>query len=322
MRRAEQSDSNWTEPTLLLGWNAFEHVATTEEGTETERADTSAVLSWLEDGLQQANRVLRVSPENPEALELRGYLNVLKNRWSGTDAPPDLLHQAQSDLENAVSTNEVLPRAWLALRSIYLDQGNFEAASHATKMARDADAWEQDVEAAVDDAMFDALNQDDTGKATNNCEFGRQYYPSSPTFIQCQLTILGWTGASTEQIDSAWQLLEDVERYEQTGRLGADWQLRRILVAAVVARAGKADSARAIFNTARAGLNLVGQSPAWDHYEAWIEHLLGNTQGALLLLRRYLRANPLNRQFVRQERWFIELRGDPEFTTITAPPEP
>jgi tetratricopeptide (TPR) repeat protein len=321
LQLAARSDPDWSVPIILQGWNDVERVGTTEEGTAVQRADTAVVLEWIEDGLQEVNRLLSSETNNPEALELRGYLRVLRLRWSGGDGATDLLRQAQSDLESAVSRNENLPRAWLSLRSIYQDQGDFEAASHATRMARNADAWERDVEAAVDDAIFDALGRDDSEEATENCEFGRRFYPSNPRFIQCELTILGWTGGSPSQIEQAWRLLEQVERHEQGGLLAADWQLRRILVAAVAARAGLADSSRSIVNAARAGRAPEGRSPAWDHYEAWIEHLLGNTQKALRLLSRYLQANPLARQFVRQERWFRDLRDDPEFVALTSIPD-
>jgi predicted Zn-dependent protease len=118
----------------------------------------------------------------------------------------------------------------------------------------------------------------------------------------------------------AWQRLRESEARDQANLLAAGWGTRRLLVAAVAARAGLSDSALAIVSRVRADAPANVPSDQLDYGEAHVQTILGRIDRALPLLEQYLRANPAMRGQVRNSPWFAAMRTDPRFLALTTPP--
>jgi hypothetical protein len=89
----------------------------------------------------------------------------------------------------------------------------------------------------------------------------------------------------------------------------------KMYTAAVLARAGAADSARAVAADARRGAPPE-LAPFLDYIEAYVQLQLRNRTSAIGLLRSFLIAAPEWRALVGRDPWFDALRGDPRFERI------
>jgi predicted Zn-dependent protease len=91
-------------------------------------------------------------------------------------------------------------------------------------------------------------------------------------------------------------------------------------VAAVLARAGLADSSRAVIRLARA--TAPREDPWLDYREANARVQLGEPERAIRLLERFLDAIPARRSYVAEDWWWKPLREHPEFRAIVEQTEP
>jgi hypothetical protein len=89
-------------------------------------------------------------------------------------------------------------------------------------------------------------------------------------------------------------------------------------VAAVVARAGLPDSARAVAHRSRA--LAPGENPPLDNREANVHLQLGNTAEAIRLLGLYLDARPDRRAYTARDWWYEPLWNEPAFQALVRGP--
>ncbi len=85
-------------------------------------------------------------------------------------------------------------------------------------------------------------------------------------------------------------------------------------LAAVHARAGQPDSARAIIRQARSLHSSA--DPEIYYYEANARLRLNEPDEALRLLQTYLEKSPTSRDYLAQDWWWEELRDDPRFQAL------
>ena len=88
-----------------------------------------------------------------------------------------------------------------------------------------------------------------------------------------------------------------------------------MMVAAVLARAGMSDSARAVIRRMHAELS---DRPSANQAEAYIHVLLGEQEDALRLLSLQLAASPNDRAVIANHPWFQKLRDNPRFAALIA----
>ncbi len=89
-------------------------------------------------------------------------------------------------------------------------------------------------------------------------------------------------------------------------------------VAAVLARGGNPDSARAVIRGGRA--IAVADDPWLDYREAHARLQLGEQEEAMRLLGRFLDAMPDRRAYLAKDWWFRSLRGDSAFRALVGEP--
>ncbi len=319
---ASRADPEWPRPEIVQGRILLQRVAITERATVTGRlaeSDTASVMEWIRAAASRAENALALGGAESEALEIEGGARLQEWRWTSPPRPDSLLDLARVPLLAATREDPGRARAWLDLSTIYQYQGDFAEGRRATQNAIHADAWLEETQRAIIREMFDALREGEVRTATDDCRFGEENFPRNPDFLQCRLVLLGWQGTQPRDVAAAWELLGRVEAHPNAARITTGgWQYRRIMVAAVAARAGMPDSARAIVDRTRAPPWGSQVDPHWLFYEAWVEALSGRHATALQLLERYLEYQPTYRSYVRDHPWFEMLRTDPRFLELTA----
>jgi TolB-like protein/tetratricopeptide (TPR) repeat protein len=323
--RAHRLDPNWIVPIVDRGWLAYSFAFITPAfiPREWERATESGVgqpdaslVHWVLRGIEYADSALRRSSDSPEALALRGGLRYRLAIFSPNTRADTLMPLAEADLRMALSSRPDFANAWFALGDLYYQQGRFSEADRALRTAYDADAFLSEVRSVIATLFFASLHREHFDDARSWCRMGLKRFAGDPRFADCELSLLGRTGRGKEDVRRSWGLVNRVERGDSVGMLAPLWGYRRMMVAAVLARSGMEDSARAVLAQSRKDLprHPASSDPGWD--EAYVYLLLGDRDTAVKVLARRLAAEPYERGFVARSPWYRELRADPRFLAL------
>ena len=311
LARAEAFDPAWVEPVLLRGWLAAERASLLGVGSGAPRP------FWIRVGLEHAERALARRPAYPPALELQGTL--LAKQWLLTQAGggAGAVDAAERDLRAAaVPANPSQGRAWSALSQLLQARGKVAEANLAAERAYRADAFLRDAAEIVYRLYYTSSDLDRQADALRWCSEGRARFPGDWRFAYCQLAMLLWPGGERPDVDRAWGLVADLERLSTPADRAAYTPRWHLLVAGVLARAGRPDSARAVIGRSRAA---APNDPEMDYNEAVARTLLGERARALSLLGSYLKAMPQVRDYLGADPAFRGLRDDPRFQALIRP---
>ena len=311
LARAEAYDPAWVEPVLLRGWLAAERASLLGVGSGAPRP------FWIRVGLEHAERALARRPAYPPALELQGTL--LAKQWLLTQAGggAGAVDAAERDLRAAaVPANPSQGRAWSALSQLLQARGKVAEANLAAERAYRADAFLRDAAEIVYRLYYTSSDLDRQADALRWCSEGRARFPGDWRFAYCQLAMLLWPGGERPDADRAWGLVADLERLSTPADRAAYTPRWHLLVAGVLARAGRPDSARAVIGRSRAA---APNDPEMDYNEAVARTLLGERARALSLLGSYLKAMPQVRDYLGADPAFRGLRDDPRFQALIRP---
>jgi len=322
LMRAASLDTRWAAPyvasgRLLLQRAGFEENAVLRTPGGADPATTPEALR--QGAVERAELALARDPSDDQARYLRGRARLDLWRTARPVAPDSLRAAAEADLRAVTARRRDRAEAWNDLSFLLQLTGNYEGSRLAAETALTADAFLRSAEAIVSRLHFTSLASGRVDDARMWCVRGQTRYPRDPRFWGCELTTLGWTGRTPADVARAWQLLRDSEARDTSNLLAAAWGTRRLLVAAVAARAGLADSARAMVAAVRQNAPGIVAADQLDYGEAHVSALLGDTARALPLLARYLRANPALRGQVRNSPWFLSLRTNAAFIDLTLP---
>jgi hypothetical protein len=156
----------------------------------------------------------------------------------------------------------------------------------------------------------------DDADAGHWCDEIRRRQPNEWASAYCDLILLGWSSTGSPDPRKALLLLENFGREDPPPLRDAMLPQMQILTAAVFARAGQPDSARAMLARARAG---GSKNPELLWLEAAVRVLLSEHDHAVELLRDYFRMNPAARPRIVNGRMFRPLRDEPGFRAAAAP---
>jgi serine/threonine-protein kinase len=320
--RAARLDPHWAAPVIERGKLALMR-ATAERGAAFNAGmaiapDSITPAALRQDALRFAAEALRRSPGDPDALYLRGKARA--ELWAASAAGPDSLRlAAEADFRAAVNRRRDMADAWNDLSVLLLATGDYSGAFEAANNALKADAFLRSAPVVMSRLLFTSLASGRTDDARAWCETGKSRHPRDPRFWGCDLTILGWTGTRRADVATAWRNLAAAEARDSSNLLATGWGTRRLLVAAIAARAGMRDSALAIVRLVRSATPPRGAASAQaDYGEAYVQTLLGNRDKAVPLLERYLAENPALRRQVAKSPWFTPLHGDQRFIALTS----
>jgi len=323
LEEIQHMDPRWTTPIVQQGGLALVEASVAEGSGSPDREPgkepARSKVDWLRNGLVHAERALSLAPGDPSALAVRGRLRY--RLWEEVfSTEPDTLAAAEEDLRTAVTKEPQLAVAWYTLSELYRYSGRLHESYQAAREGHKSEVF-LDVDEALGvvlNLFFASLNLERYDDASGWCRLGQERYLTHTNFADCDLRILGWSGRGTADIDQAWAALFRIEADAQIDKSDIMWQNRRALVAAVVARTGLADSAKAILDQATRGIKDPDLLSAVAYDQAYIWLLLGDSTQALRLLTIYLRANPASRSYVAGAPWFYSLHSDPRFEALVA----
>ncbi|UCC48856.1 MAG: tetratricopeptide repeat protein, partial [Gemmatimonadota bacterium] len=211
----------------------------------------------------------------------------------------------------ATTSDPRLVQAWLSLSEVYEWRGSLSEADMALENAAEADPFALADEDLLVRAYRIAINRLDLDKARDRCTAGQLY--EHPSLRECELNLLAHTGESEEDVQRAWTELARLDSLAPTQQWSAQ---RRFFVAAVLARAGRPDSAVNVMHRARERVADENELANLMMMEAWVRTLIGDLDGAVELLDRYLRQMPAELDKVAGHSWFRALHDHPGFRAL------
>jgi serine/threonine-protein kinase len=315
---AVQSDRAWSAPVVLRSRVAYRQSRLAVD-------DPLAARPRIDDGIALAGAALALDSSDADALELRGNLRYWKwlLRLEQQAAAADrLLADARADLEASTRLQPLQAGAWGSLSHLYYQTSEMTDVLLAARRAYEADAWLENAATIVDRLFLAAYDLEQVADAEHWCQEGVRRFPSDGRFVLCRLYLMTMRGQPAD-VDRAWALAgSDAVRHDAASGAG-DYRRReaRMVTAAILARAGLRDSARAVVATARAGTDL---DPSRDlqHLEAFVQMQLADRNAALRALKVFLAANPEVREDLAADPgwWFRDLADDPGFRLLVGDP--
>jgi len=311
---AQRLDSRWPKVPVLRA-NAMYAKATQLAKQPTQMAEV------IDNGLAHAEQALRLQPNNPDALEIKGRL--LYHRYKRrVDTDPTrierLLPEAESNLQKAVELNKGQAGAWETLSSLYYAKPDIQAANTAALNAFRADAYLSSAKLILKRLFWTSHDLEQFPEALKYCDEGRRRYPTDPEFTACRLWMYT-TRYERPNVDSAWGYRERFVALTPEKRRAYAQKLGDILVAGALARAGLPDSARHVLLRARA---TPEEDPdrELEGNEAVIRVILGDHDEAVRLIADYLTVKPGHRKgfATRTGWWWRDIQGNPKFKALIA----
>jgi TolB-like protein len=307
--RAERTDPAWIEPHLLRGWVARLRAAVAFNPASRDRQE---VASALADGVAHADAALELRRGDPRALELKGVLL----HWTGLMVPPAdtaeaaaLRGRAETELRAAVAADAGRARAWSALSSLLYGRGDYGEARITGERALAADAYLDDWENILARLFLISFEDGDDATAGKWCDELTLRAAGRWTAAHCALMRLGWDERRRPDIDSAWAVLHRIDPAESPQMLAEIEPRLRMIVAAVIARAGLPDSARAVLQRAEAAAGAHDVEALQVAAAAYL--MLGDASRAAALLEDYLQAWPARQAMLANSRRFAALHDVP-----------
>ena len=315
---AEKLDPTWVALPVERGWLAY-HQTDLIPDFDKDHYD-----KWTERGLVHADRALKVKPDDPDGLELRGTLNYF--RWL-LNLEPDpakartLIAGVEADLRAAVTAKPGAARAWSLLSHLLIGQGQTAEAKLAALRSYEADPYLSSAKQTLYRLFSTSYDSEDRVEAGHWCDEGYRRFPEYYRFTECQLSLLGMPGGDKPDIPKVWELQGQFVRVTPANRRPFHTLYGQMLVGMALVRAELPDSARAVALRSRGNVTI---DPTHDlaYYEAQLRAQLGDRDEAFRLLGVYLAANPQRRDgLARDDTWTMrDLRSDPRFATVVGTP--
>jgi serine/threonine-protein kinase len=317
LESTESLDPRWAAPVVLRGTLAYRRARLV---TDRLRAST-----WIETGMQHAQRALALDPRDADAVELRGTLRYL--RWLLSLEPDPtraaaLLRDAEADLRTAVSISPSNASAWSTLSHLEYQKPDLTEAKLAAQRAYEEDAYLAVAPDIVWRLYTTSYDLEDVAGAAQWCAEGRKRFPDNPRFVECRIWLMSASGSRPDVV-GAWEFGDSLHRMLEPRAWGAQWREIHLAIAAAIARAALvdsanrailADSARRVVVRARADRT---QDPDGEllGLQAFVSVLLGDRDEAFRSLKEYFAINPSHRAlFARTSSWWWRpLRADPRF---------
>ncbi len=307
---AQRADGAWTAPAVLRGHIAFRR--------SRVAASLDDLVHWVEVGLGRVAPALTVDPNDAKALEVRGTLKYwlwLQNVEPDPERSDALFNAARADLERAVELDPELASAHASLSHLYLNAPDEAAAVLAARRAYEEDAYLENADAVVWRLVTSSYNLEQFTEMARWCDIGRKRFPDNYRFVGGELQLMT-TPAADPDVPRAWSLLATLDSLAPPYQAQFEHIRGEIEIGGVLARAGLADSARAVI--ARADHDLSPDlDPQRDLYrmEAYMLTLVGDYDRAIDLLK--LDAALHTGSTFEQHWWWRELRSQPRWRELS-----
>jgi eukaryotic-like serine/threonine-protein kinase len=313
LARAASLDPRWPTPVLERGRLAFRQLDLIGSFDKPRYAD------WISKGIEFTEQALKIEPNDPDALELRGALRYYRwvfNLEPDQSAAAKLREGAEQDLRAAVAANPNAAFAWTLLSHMLMGQSQTAEAKLAAQRSYEADPYLTSAKQTVWRLFQASLDLEDAAEAQHWCQEGGRRFPDYDRFTECQLWLFALKDTKPD-VPKAWQLLENYVKLEPPNARAFKRLYGQMLVAMALARAGLKDSARAVAVRSRADAS-IDQTRDLAQLEAVVRTLVGDRDEAVRQLSVYLAANPQMREGMARDEtwWWRDLRDDPKFRSL------
>ncbi len=311
---AEELDPDWAAPSVGRA------IFASRWGALSAPEDPVEGRAYLELAREHAEEALRKDPRSAWGHYVRGgiaYIGWQVGLHGTEDERAAAFTRARADLEESVSLDPELAIAWRLLSELYSQIPDQVQANIAAQRALDADAFLRQADDVVYTLYATSYDLEQFGRAIQYCEQGAARFPSDPRFVQCRLWLMAAPRALEPDPDRGWALVEEhVDLLPETARR----EMRvedEMIMGQILARAGLADSARAVVDRARPGPELDPTRQILG-LEALVHLALGDQETALDRLRTYLTASPEHRAGWRWSAhwWWRPLQDNGEFRRL------
>ena len=269
-------------------------------------------LAQLDTGLRIAATALARHSANAAALGTRGELRYLRVFYGAAgDGANALLDSARSDLLTATAEDNHLATAWSALSAVYRLADDLRGSVGAARQALASDAYLRSVPTATSKLILALLYSGETAEARRLCGAAQRQYPAHPELSTCELAILAYTGSTTADVKRMWELVAENERAGPWVSVNGISPIARYWAAAVIARAGMPDSAKAVTNRTR---RITAESRVADDYwsiEAFARLVAADTAAAIDILGGAVDTRRATPMLIVSFPEFAALRQDP-----------
>ncbi|PYP74012.1 MAG: hypothetical protein DMD41_03290 [Gemmatimonadetes bacterium] len=308
---AERADGKWLEPVVQRARAAYQRSRLEREPRQVDK--------WMQLGLRHAQRAWDADSSSPDALEIRGtirFARFLQGLEPDAAAADRLLATARADLEAATRLNPAQVGAWTVLSRLYYQTRDLPEANHAARTAYERDAYLAAADVILARLFFTSYDLEQFVPARDWCNKGRVRFPANPRFVECQLMLLSTTVTDVD-VGSAWRLADSVAKLTPERDRARTRLLEQIWVAAVLARARLADSARHVLERSKGDADVDPQGELLG-YQAFVYTMLGDKEEALRLLEQYFVAFPKHREGFRKNVhwWWRGLQNDSRFKAL------
>jgi TolB-like protein/tRNA A-37 threonylcarbamoyl transferase component Bud32 len=313
LRGAESRDARWADAPAQLA-------ALSVRRARAARANRETAATLLDSGIAQADRALALEPRHADALEMRGtaHFTRIALRVVEGDAARVALDSAEQDLLAAVRRQPTQATAWATLSNLYYRKPDVAEAKNAAMRAYLADAYLSAADVILTRLFWTNYDQELFAEAKRWCDEGRRRFPVRSFFRECELWLQTAPKGVTIDPDRAWALRDSMTALASPRSRPADARRAEILVAASLARAGLADSARRVLLRAREGAAQVDPDRDLVGNEAVVRVILGDRAEAVRLIKEYLTVHPDHRAGFASGTgwWWRDLQSDPEFRRL------
>lgn len=311
LARAESLDPRWVEPVVARAMLAYYGGRLALSRGERDLTPVYA------QGLAHGERAVRMAPEDAGAHRARGALRatLATGAWHPPDEhTPDLLRGAEDDLRLAAAGSPRPADPLRRLSELFAAQGRLEEALMYGQRAYDEDPYLESTSQSILRLFESSFRLDRDEQAAEWCAEGRRRFPDAPFFEDCRLLLMAWSSTEAADPDTAWVLVaRELGPYPAALRAGLEPRLHA-LAAAVLARAGQQDSARAVLTRAleqdpgTAGVHMAA---------AGVEAILGDRNRAMEHVGHALESAPGERAKLAGAPELRPLRDLPEFRALT-----
>jgi serine/threonine-protein kinase len=310
---AEAADPEWVEPPAARAHAAYRRAFFAATAGDMEGAGAEIEL-----GLQHAGRALALDPGDANALQQRGtlkYLHFLLGLTRDDDEADRLLEEAQADLEAAVEAEPTLASAYSVLSHLYYNLGDNVGVVLTARRALEEDAYLQDADRIYDRLMYAHYDLEQFRDAGVWCDEGAERFPDNYKFAECRLFLMA-TPPGEPDAEQAWQLWARLDSLAPETLRPYKQRQGKLLVAAVLRKAGLVDSAENVFAEAK-GDEEIDPLQYLLMFEAAMRATTGDPDRATEVLRRYVASNPTALgEGGDLHWWWRELRDRPDFQIL------
>lgn len=303
LAQAEKLDPNWPEPPIQRATLIFRRAKLAIGAGAPDQA-----VALIDNGLEHAEHALAIAPNEARALEMRGSLKYFK--WLLNVTPDEkerqkLLDAARTDLQAAVELDGSLASAHATLGHLLGNVEGLDASLIEQRRAYEEDAYLESADMVLWRLFYGNFDRNNLIQANDWCMKGADRFPADYRFAFCQLLLMTSPIVKKPDVAKAWALHNRVDSLAPAPRKQYEQVHADLAVGGVLARAGLADSARAVL--ARAHDKLTPElDPAYDMYvmEGAMRLLLGDRQGAFDVVRRAIAGNPQH-AFTEDVTWYL-----------------